>query len=123
MRQFQFKVLAVNGARVRNADSDEFRQVNALSSEGWHIVDVREDPQHNRDLLFFLEREKDGPAQEPVSPDGVAAAQGLSTADASAMVSTPHRHPVLNGVPTRALKVVRTTVARIGGRLAQANQE
>lgn len=57
MRQFHFKILAVNAIKLRTEGSDELRQLNALGLEGWHIVHVRDDPQHNRDLLFFLERE------------------------------------------------------------------
>jgi len=55
--KFQFKLLAVDRIELRKEDSQEMRRLNDLGSEGWHIVHVKEDPQNNRDLLLFLERE------------------------------------------------------------------
>jgi hypothetical protein len=55
--KFQFKLLTVDRIELRKEDSHEMHRLNALGSEGWHIVHVKEDPQNNRDLLLFLERE------------------------------------------------------------------
>lgn len=57
MKTFEFRLAAFDRIELRRDDSDEMRRLNALGSEGWHIVHVKEDPQHNRDLLVFLERE------------------------------------------------------------------
>lgn len=55
--KFQFKLVAIDRIELRKDDSQEMRRLNALGFEGWHIVHVKEDPQNNRDLLLFLERE------------------------------------------------------------------
>lgn len=54
---FQFRVVTLDRIELRKDDSREMRHLNDLGSEGWHIVHIKEDPQNNRDLLFFLERE------------------------------------------------------------------
>lgn len=57
LKRFQFSLVALDRIELRKDDSPEMRRLNVLGKEGWHIVHVKEDPQHNRDLLFFLERE------------------------------------------------------------------
>lgn len=57
MKAFQFKLVALDRIELRKDDSEEMRRLNGFGAEGWHIAHVKEDPQNNRDLLFFLERE------------------------------------------------------------------
>jgi hypothetical protein len=59
MKRFQFKIVTLDRIELRNEGSEELQTLNSLGLEGWHIVHVKEDPQHNRDLLFFLEREEE----------------------------------------------------------------
>lgn len=59
MKRFQFKLVALDRIELRKQDSQELGRLNAAGAEGWRIVHVKEDPQNNRDLLFFLEREED----------------------------------------------------------------
>lgn len=58
MKRFEFRLVTLDRIELRNESSEELGKLNALGAEGWHIVHVREDPQHNRDLLLFLEREE-----------------------------------------------------------------
>lgn len=57
MKKFQFQLITIDRIALREAGSDEMKRLNELGQEGWHIVHVKEDPQHNRDLLIFMERE------------------------------------------------------------------
>jgi hypothetical protein len=57
MRQFQFQLVFLDRVALREASSAEMTKLNGLGHEGWRIVHVKEDPQHNRDLLIFMERE------------------------------------------------------------------
>lgn len=59
MKKFQFRVISLDRIDLRKDDSQELRRLNDAGSEGWHVIHVKEDPQNNRDLLFFLERECD----------------------------------------------------------------
>jgi len=59
MKRFQFKLVALDRIELRKPGSEELERLNASGAEGWHVVHVKEDPQNNRDLLFFLEREED----------------------------------------------------------------
>lgn len=58
MAKYEFQVVALDRAGLRESGSPATNELNALGADGWHIVHVKEDPQHNRDLLIFLEREK-----------------------------------------------------------------
>jgi hypothetical protein len=58
VRQFEFKLVTVDRVDLRTESSEGFRQLNALGADGWQIVHVREDPQSNRDLVVFLQRER-----------------------------------------------------------------
>jgi hypothetical protein len=58
VRKFQFRLVALDRTDLRKSDSKELQRLNAIGSEGWHVIHVKEDPQNNRDLLFFLEREE-----------------------------------------------------------------
>ncbi len=57
MKQYQFHLHALDRIALRETDSDEMVKMNDLGQEGWHIVHVKEDPQNNRHLLIFMERE------------------------------------------------------------------
>lgn len=57
MKKFEFELLAFDRSELRKKDSSEFAKLSALGADGWRIVHVKEDPQHDRDLLVFLERE------------------------------------------------------------------
>jgi hypothetical protein len=56
--QFRFMLVAFDRIKLRDEGSEEFSELNALGKQGWRIVHVKEDPQNNRDLLFFMEREE-----------------------------------------------------------------
>lgn len=58
MAKYEFKVISLDRTELRESGSAASDELNGLGSEGWHIVHVKEDPQHGRDLLIFLEREK-----------------------------------------------------------------
>ncbi len=58
MASYEFKVVSLDRTELRQTGSSASNELNALGTEGWHIVHVKEDPQHGRDLLIFLEREK-----------------------------------------------------------------
>ena len=58
MTRYEFTVVALDRAELRQSGSPAANELNALGADGWHIVHVKEDPQHGRDLLIFLEREK-----------------------------------------------------------------
>jgi hypothetical protein len=57
MKQFQFQLIALGRVALRESSSEEMKKLNDLGQDGWHIVHVKEDPQHNRDLLIFMERD------------------------------------------------------------------
>ena len=57
MKQFEFQVASLDRIELRQPGSGAANELNALGKDGWHVVHVKEDPQHNRDLLIFLERE------------------------------------------------------------------
>lgn len=58
MKAYEFKVASLDRTELRQPGSSASNELSALGAEGWHIVHVKEDPQHGRDLLIFLEREK-----------------------------------------------------------------
>lgn len=58
MAHYEFKVVSLDRTELREPGSRSADELNALGADGWHIVHVKEDPQHGRDLLIFLEREK-----------------------------------------------------------------
>ncbi|MEO6991231.1 MAG: hypothetical protein ABI346_01280 [Candidatus Baltobacteraceae bacterium] len=60
MRKYEFQVLSLDRIELREVGSPASNTLNGLGAEGWHIVHVREDPQHGRDLLIWLERETTG---------------------------------------------------------------
>ncbi len=57
MKRFEFKFVFLDRIQLRQADSEATKALNALGAEGWHVVNVRDDAQHERDLAIFLERE------------------------------------------------------------------
>lgn len=59
MKQFEYQVACLDRVELRQPGTNASNTLNALGAQGWHIVHVKEDPQHNRDLLIFLERETD----------------------------------------------------------------
>lgn len=58
MAKYEFKVVSLDRTELRESGSPASKELDALGTDGWHIVHVKEDPQHGRDLLIFLEREK-----------------------------------------------------------------
>lgn len=58
MAKYEFKVISLDRTELRESGSAASDELNGLGSEGWHIVHVKEDLQHGRDLLIFLERQK-----------------------------------------------------------------
>lgn len=58
MAKYEFKVVSLDRTELRQSGSSAANELDALGADGWHIVHVKEDPQHGRDLLIFLEREK-----------------------------------------------------------------
>jgi len=57
MTQYEFKIAFLDRLELRDG-SKAYAELNELGIAGWHIVHIRDDPQHSRDLAFFLEREK-----------------------------------------------------------------
>ncbi len=60
MKRYEFQLSFFDRIELRTPDSPALNALNALGAQGWHIVHVREDPQHARDLGIFLEREVEG---------------------------------------------------------------
>ena len=58
MKKFLYRLLSLDRIDLRKEGSPELQRLNAAGLEGWHVIHVKEDPQNNRDLLFFLEREE-----------------------------------------------------------------
>ncbi len=59
MKQYEFRVVFLDRIELRE-DGPALATLNDLGTNGWHIVSIRDDPQHNRDLALFMEREKPG---------------------------------------------------------------
>lgn len=57
MKQYEYFLVFLDRIELREG-AEAFRRLNELGAEGWHVVHIREDPMHNRDLAFFMEREK-----------------------------------------------------------------
>jgi hypothetical protein len=55
-RRYRYQIVSLDRVQLRKAGTKALDQLNALGAEGWHIVHVKEAPQNDRDLLFFLER-------------------------------------------------------------------
>lgn len=58
MASYEFKVVSLDRSELRQSGSPASNELNALGADGWHIVHIKEDPQHDRDLLIVLERER-----------------------------------------------------------------
>jgi hypothetical protein len=56
MKHYEFRLVFLDRVELRT-DGPALGELNALGAEGWHVVHIHEDPQHNRDLAFFMERE------------------------------------------------------------------
>jgi hypothetical protein len=56
MRRYEFQLVFLNRVELRT-DGPSLARLNELGSQGWHIVHIREDPQHATDLAIFMERE------------------------------------------------------------------
>lgn len=61
MKQYEFKLALFDRIGLRSEGSEALGKLDALGAKGWHIVAVREDVQHARDLVVFLEREIPSP--------------------------------------------------------------
>jgi hypothetical protein len=57
LKQFEYCLVFLDRLELRQG-AEALVKLNELGSEGWHVVHVREDPAHNRDLAFFMQREK-----------------------------------------------------------------
>ena len=57
MKQFEFKLAFLDRVALRNEESDAFKALSLLGTQGWHIVQIREDSRHERDFAVFLERD------------------------------------------------------------------
>jgi hypothetical protein len=57
VKRFEFEIVHLDRIEIRERQSAARRQLESLGAEGWHIVHIKDDAQHGRDLLFFLERE------------------------------------------------------------------
>ena len=59
MKQYEFKLVFLDRVELRNEDSNTLSTLNALGAQGWRVVHIREDVQHERSLAVFLERERE----------------------------------------------------------------
>ena len=59
MKQYEFKLVFLDRVELRDEGSNALATLNALGGQGWHVVHVREDVQHERSLAVFLERERE----------------------------------------------------------------
>ncbi len=57
MKQYEFSLAFLDRLELRT-EAGAFVKLNELGAAGWRVVSVRDDPQHNRDLIFIMEREK-----------------------------------------------------------------
>jgi len=58
MKKYEFKFVALDRVELRDESSAALTTLNALGAQGWHVVHIREDVQHERSLAVFLERER-----------------------------------------------------------------
>lgn len=58
MKQYEFKLVFLDRVELREESSNALETLNALGAEGWHVINIREDVQHERSLAVFLERER-----------------------------------------------------------------
>jgi len=58
MKKYEFKFVALDRVELRDESSAALATLNALGAQGWHVVHIREDVQHERSLAVFLERER-----------------------------------------------------------------
>jgi len=56
MKRFEFQLVFLNRIELRS-DGPALARLNEYGAAGWHIVQIREDPQHATDLAVFMERE------------------------------------------------------------------
>ncbi len=61
VKQYEFKLALFDRIGLRSEGSEALEKLDALGAKGWHIVHVREDVQHARDIVVFLEREIPSP--------------------------------------------------------------
>lgn len=59
MKRYEFKIVTIDRIEVRTPESKELAKLNGLGNEGWRVVVVRDDLQHNRDIILLMERERD----------------------------------------------------------------
>ena len=59
MKHYDFKLIFLDRVELREEESKALASLNALGAEGWHVINIREDVQHERSLAIFLEREHD----------------------------------------------------------------
>jgi hypothetical protein len=57
VKQYEYSLAFLDRLELRTGVG-AFNELNRLGAEGWRVVHVRDDPQHHRDLVFFMEREK-----------------------------------------------------------------
>jgi len=57
VKQYEYCLVFLDRLELREG-GPALQKLNDLGSAGWHVVTIRDDPQHNRDLAFFMEREK-----------------------------------------------------------------
>ena len=56
-KQFEFKLVFFDRIALRDEESDTFKALNSLGTQGWRMVQIREDSRHERDFAVFMERE------------------------------------------------------------------
>ena len=56
MKQYEYCLVFLDRVELREG-GPALERLNHLGFEGWGVVHVRDDPQHNRDLAFFMQRE------------------------------------------------------------------
>jgi hypothetical protein len=54
--KYEFNLVFLDRLELRT-NGAAFEKLNGLGAEGWHIVHIKDDPRHERDLAVFMERQ------------------------------------------------------------------
>jgi hypothetical protein len=58
MTRYEFKILTVERVHLRDEGAESLAKLNAEGAEGWHIIEIRDDPRDHSHLVVYLQRER-----------------------------------------------------------------
>jgi hypothetical protein len=57
VKQYEYCLVFLDRVELREGAA-ALKRLNEQAGAGWRVVHIRDDPLHNRDLAFFMERDK-----------------------------------------------------------------